>query len=95
MSWILEYFVVYLLCAYIFRGYVELPIDLSYLLRCLVCHTLPKTARNSRILHRVIAYIYSVSHDELPIALLYLPRCLVYHMLFKTRRKSGSLHSDR
>ena len=39
-------------------GYVELPIVLLYLLRCLVYHMLSKTRSNSRSLHRVIAYIY-------------------------------------
>ena len=43
---------------------------------------LSKTRRNSRSLHRVIAYI----------SYIYFVRCLVYHMLFKTRRNSGSLH---
>ena len=38
-------------------GYVELPIVLLYLLRCLVYHMLSKTRRNSRSLQRVIAYI--------------------------------------
>ena len=37
-------------------GYVELPIVLLYLLRCLVYHMLSKTRRNSRSLQRVIAY---------------------------------------
>jgi len=70
MSWILEYFVVYLLCVYICSaGYVELPIVLLYLLRCLVYHMLSKTRRNSRSLQRVIAYIcytlmLGVSHVE-------------------------------
>ena len=60
-------------------GYVELPIVLSYLLRCLVYHMLSKTT-NSRSLHSDGVY------------LLYLLRCLVYHMLFKTRRNSGRVH---
>ena len=66
MSWILEYFVVYLLCVYIWSaGYVEAPIVLLYLLWCLVYHMLSKTRRISRGLHRVIAhtcicYIYVV-----------------------------------
>ena len=47
-------FVVYIYSA----GYVELPIVLLYLLRCLVYHMLSKMGRNSRNLHRVIAYIY-------------------------------------
>ena len=70
MSWILEYFVVYLLCVYICSaGYVELPFVLLYLLRCLVYHMLSKTRRNSRSLQRVIAYIcyilmLGVSHVE-------------------------------
>ena len=62
-------------------GYVELPIVLLYLLRCLVYHMLSKTRINS-----------SLQSDS--VYLLYLLRCLVYHMLFKTRRNSGSLHSD-
>ena len=58
MSCILEYFVVYLLCVYICSaGYVELPIVLLYLLRCLVYQMLSKTRRNSISLQRVIAYI--------------------------------------
>ena len=58
MSWILEYFVVCLLCVYICSaGYVQLPIILLHLLRCLVYHMLSKTKRNSRSLQRVIAYI--------------------------------------
>ena len=75
-------------CTYILRIYVrlvyhvEIPIVLLYLLRCLVYHMLSKTRRNSRSLHRVIAYICCI----------YFVRCLVYHMLFKTRRNSGSLH---
>ena len=70
MSWILQYFVVYLLCVYICSaGYVELPFVLLYLLRCLVYHMLSKTRRNSRSLQRVIAYIcytlmLGVSHVE-------------------------------
>ena len=56
--WILEYFVVYLSCVYICSAdYVELPIVLLYLLRCLVYHMLSKTRRKSTSLHRVIAYI--------------------------------------
>ena len=102
--WILEYFVVHLSCVYIYFEvymfgwlyYIELPIVLLYLLRCLVYHMLSKTRRNSRSLHRVIAYIYtevcSAGYAELTVVLLYLLRCLVYHMLFKTRRNSGSLH---
>ena len=44
MSWILEYFVVYLFCVYICSaGYVELSIVLLYLLRCLVYHMRSKT----------------------------------------------------
>ena len=67
MSCILEYFVVlyigvfcclFVVCMYICSaGYAELPIVLLYLLRCLVYHMLPKTRKNSRSLHRVIAYI--------------------------------------
>ena len=58
MSWILEYFVVYLLYVHICSaGYVELPIVLLYLLRCLVYHMLSNTRRNSRSLYRVIAYM--------------------------------------
>ena len=51
-SWILEYFVVYFLsCMYICSaGYVELPIVLLYLLRCLVYHMLSKARRNYRSL---------------------------------------------
>ena len=50
-------------------GYVELPIVLLYLLRCLVYHMLSKTRRNSRSFQRVIAYIcytlmLGVSHVE-------------------------------
>ena len=93
--------------AYIYMcspGYFELAIVLLYLLRCLVYHMLSKTRRNSRSLHRVIAYIlyskYNISYfevcsagyAELPVVLLYLLQCLVYHMLSKTRRSSGSLH---
>ena len=83
MSWILEYFVVYLSCVYIYicsTVYVELPIVLLYLLQCLMYHMLSKTRRNSRRLHIYIVH------------LLYLVRCLVYHMLFRTRRNSSSLH---
>ena len=59
MSWILESFAVYLSCVYIcLAGYVELPIVLLYLRRCLVYHMLSKTIRNSRSLHRVTACIY-------------------------------------
>ena len=44
-------------CVYIYSaGYVELPVVLLYLLRCLY-HLLSKTTRNSRSLKRVIAYI--------------------------------------
>ena len=83
----------FVVCVYICSaGYVELPIVLLYLLRCLVYHMLSKTARHSRSLRRVIAYIYSAGYAEVPIVLLYLLRCLVNHMLFKTRRNSGSLH---
>ena len=58
MSWILVYCVVYLLCVYISSaGYVELPMVLLYLLRCLVYHMLSQIKRNSRSLQRVIAYI--------------------------------------
>ena len=58
MSCILESFVVYLSCVYICSaGYVELPIVLLYLLRCLVYHMLSNTRRNSRSLYRVIAYM--------------------------------------
>ena len=39
-------------------GYAELPIVLLYLLRCLVYHMPSKTRRNSRSLHRVMAYMY-------------------------------------
>ena len=90
MSWILEYFVVYLSCVYIYTPYI-----CSAGLSCRdtycsvvstsmlgVSHMLSKTRRNSRSLHRVIAYICCI----------YFVRCLVYHMLFKTRRNSGSLH---
>ena len=47
-------------CVYVYicsAGYVELPIVLLYLLRCLAYHMLSKTRRNSRSLQRVIAYI--------------------------------------
>ena len=44
-------------------GYAELPIVLLYLLRCLVYHMLSKTRRNSRSLHRVIAYICYIYFD--------------------------------
>ena len=72
MSWILEHFVVYLLCVYVYirsAGYVDLPIVLLYLVRCLVYHMLSKTRRNSRSLQRVITYIcytlmLGVSHVE-------------------------------
>ena len=75
--------VTYILRIYVrLVNYVEIPIVLLYLLRCLVYHMLSKTRRNSRSLHRVIAYICCI----------YFVRCLVYHMLFKTRRNSGSLH---
>ena len=59
MSWILEYFVVYLLCVYIYMfGWLcRATYFLLYLLRCLVYHMLSKTIRNSRSLQRVIAYI--------------------------------------
>ena len=61
MSWILEYFVVYLLYVHICSaGYVELPIVLLYLLRCLVYHMLSKTRRNSGSLHRVIGEVLLV-----------------------------------
>ena len=63
MSWILEYFVVYLLCVYVYicsAGYVELPIVLLYLLQCLVYHMLSKTRRNSGSLHRVIGEVLLV-----------------------------------
>ena len=53
-----EYFVVYLSCVYICSAdYVELPIVLLYLLRCLVYHMLSKTRRNSGSLHRVIGEV--------------------------------------
>ena len=50
-------------------GYVELPIVLLYVLRCLVYHMLSKPRRNSRFLRRVIACIsytlmLGVSHVE-------------------------------
>ena len=51
----------YLTCVYIgicSAGHVELPIVLLHLLRYLVYHMLSKTGRNSRSLHRVIAYKY-------------------------------------
>ena len=71
-----------LMCVYICSaGYVELPIVLLYLLRCLVYHMVSKTRRNSQ------EFTESDS-----VYLSYLLRCLVYHMLFKTRRNSGSLH---
>ena len=38
-------------------GYVDRPIVLLYLLRCLVYHVLSNTKRNSRSSHRMIAYI--------------------------------------
>ena len=58
MSWILEWFVAYLLCVYICSaGYVELPIVLLYLRRCLVHHMLSKTRRNSRSLHSDSVYL--------------------------------------
>ena len=64
MPWILEYYVIYLLCVYIRSAdYVELPIVLLYLLRCLVYHMLSKTRRNSWSLHRVIAYICCIYFD--------------------------------
>ena len=64
MSCILEYFVVFLLCVYICSArYVELPIALLHLLRCLVYHMLSKSRRNSRSLHRVIAYICYIYFD--------------------------------
>ena len=45
----------FVVCVYICSAvYVELPIVLLYLLRCLVYHMLSKTTRNSRSLHRVI-----------------------------------------
>ena len=58
------------ICIYICSaGYVDLPIVLLYLVRCLVYHMLSKTRRNSRSLQRVIAYIcytlmLGVSHVE-------------------------------
>ena len=59
MSCILESFVVYLSCVYICSaGYVELPIVLLYLLRCLVYHMLSKMRRDSINLHRVMTYRY-------------------------------------
>ena len=74
MSWILQYFVVYLLCIDIYicsAGYVELPVVLLYGLRCWVYHMLSKTRRNSRSLQRVTAYasicytlMFGVSHVE-------------------------------
>ena len=53
------------ICVYIIysAGYVELPIVLLYLLRCLVYHMLSKTRRNSRSLHRVMACICYVYFD--------------------------------
>ena len=63
MTRILGYFVVYLLCVYICSvGYVQLPV-LLYLLRCVVYHMLSQTRRNSRSLHRVIAYICYIYFD--------------------------------
>ena len=65
---ILKYFVVYFLCVYICSaGYVELPV-LLYLLRCLVYHMLSETRRNSRSLHRVIAYTSVVSTSMLGVS---------------------------
>ena len=73
-----------LMCVYICSaGYVELPIVLLYLLRCLVYHVLSKTRRNSRSLHKVIAYICYIYFDAW---------CITY-MPFKTRRNPRSLHS--
>ena len=97
MSWILEYFVVFLSCVQVYiyigsAGYVELPIVLLHLLRCLVYHMLSKTRRNSRSLQSDSVYVCSAGYAELPIVLLYLLRCLVYHMPSKTRRNSRSLH---
>ena len=88
----------FVVCIYICSaGYVELPVVLLYLLRCLVYHMLSKTRRNSinRSLHRVIAYIYIYMFGWLCRATY----CSVVStsmfgvsMLFKTRRNSGSLH---
>ena len=51
----------FVVCVYICSaGYVELPIVLLYLIRCLVYHMLSKTRRNSRSLQRVIAYCYTL-----------------------------------
>ena len=59
MSCILDYFVVYLLCVYIYVWLVmsSYLLVLLYLLRCLVYHMLSKTRRNSRSLHRVIGEV--------------------------------------
>ena len=64
MSWILEFFVVYLLCVYIymFGWFCRAPIVLLYQLRCVVYHMLSKTRRNSRSLHSDRVYLlYLVS----------------------------------
>ena len=95
MSWILEYFVVFLSCVQVYiyigsAGYVELPIVLLHLLRCLVYHMLSKTRRNSRSLQSDSVYVCSAGYAELPIVLLYLLRCLVYHMLSQMKRDSRS-----
>ena len=92
MSWILEYFVVYLLCVYIYMcsaGYVELPIVLLYLLRCLVYHMLSKTRRNARSLQRVIAYIsytlmLGVSHVEVLVLVCWWWCKIPYSCIFNT-----------
>ena len=88
MSWILEYFVIYLLCVYIYicsAGYVELPIVLLYLLECLVYHMLSKTRKNSiNRSYRVTAY---------QVYLLYLLRCLVHHMLLLQQYRIIALHT--
>ena len=53
----------FVVCIYVCSaGYVELLI-LLYLIRCLVYHMLSKTRRNSRSLHRVIAYICYIYFD--------------------------------
>ena len=72
MSWVLEYFVVYLLCvciygAYIYNGRLVMSSYVLfcciYFVWCVVYHMLSKTRRNSRSLHRVIAYICYIYFD--------------------------------
>ena len=45
---------IYIICS---AGYIELPVVLLYLLRCLVYHMVTKTRRNSGSLHRVIGEV--------------------------------------